>query len=132
MPEPTPNALRVLVVDDNRDAAESLAVLLELSGYRVLTAADGYSGLSAAKEFKPDVILLDIGLPGMNGYAVAKALRQDPNSHHVRVIAISGYCGEEERERSRQAGFDLYLVKPVDPELLQGLLQERTPLSPCR
>lgn len=129
MPEPARNALRVLVVDDNRDAADSLALLLELSGYQVATAADGYSALTAARGFRPEVVLLDIGLPGLDGYAVVQRLRQDPDTRSARVIAISGYGGEEQRERSRQAGFDLHLVKPVDPEFLQRLLAEQKPRS---
>lgn len=129
MPEPARNALRVLVVDDNRDAADSLALLLELSGYQVATAADGYSALTAARGFRPEVVLLDIGLPGLDGYAVVQRLRQDPDTRSAHVIAISGYGGEEQRERSRQAGFDLHLVKPVDPEFLQRLLAEQKPRS---
>lgn len=122
MPGVTRKALRVLVVDDNRDAAESLALLLDLYGYPVRTAADGYSALAAARSFRPGVVLLDIGLPGLDGYAVVQHLRLDPEMKSTQVIAISGYGGEEDKERSRQSGFNLHLVKPVDPELLQGLL----------
>lgn len=124
MPGPTGEELRVLVVDDNRDGAESLALLLELYGYRVLTADDGYAALAAASSFRPEVVLLDIGLPGLDGYGVIRHLRLDPETQSAYVIAISGYDSDEDRERSRQAGFDLHLAKPVDPELLQRLLAD--------
>jgi two-component system OmpR family response regulator len=122
MPELGLEAVRVLVVDDNRDAAESLALMLSLEGFRVETAEDGYAGLGLARTFRPRVILLDIGLPGMDGYQVARRLRDDPETARLSIVAVSGYGSEEDRERARAAGFDFHLVKPVDPERLMELL----------
>jgi PAS domain S-box-containing protein len=113
---------RVLIVEDNRDAAESLRILLDLLGYEVRVAHTGPDGVSAARAWRPEVVLCDIGLPGLDGYGVAGALRRDPATSSVRLIAITGYGGDEDRRRSRAAGFDLHLTKPVDPADLQGLL----------
>jgi two-component system CheB/CheR fusion protein len=113
---------RILVVDDNADGLETLAMLLELSGHEVRTASDGPGALTAASEFRPDVILLDIGLPGMDGYEVAGRLRTDPALRGVRLIALTGWGQDTDRERSRGAGFDLHLVKPVDPAELRRAL----------
>jgi CheY-like chemotaxis protein len=117
-----PHKLRILVVDDNKDAAESLAILLELWGHEARHANDGASALELGRSYRPDVIFLDIGLPGMDGYAVASRLRQMPETAAAVLIAITGYGQEEDRRRSRRAGFDQHLVKPVAPETLQGLL----------
>jgi CheY-like chemotaxis protein len=114
--------LRVLIVEDNRDAADSLRVLLELSGHEVAVAYDGQAGVKAAREWRPDVVLCDIGLPGLDGYGVAGELRRDPATAQVPLIAITGYGGEQDRKRSREAGFDHHLTKPVDPDDLQPLL----------
>jgi CheY-like chemotaxis protein/anti-sigma regulatory factor (Ser/Thr protein kinase) len=114
---------RILVVDDNRDAAETLRDLLELSGYEVATAHSGPAGLEAAHRFRPDAVLCDIGLPGMDGYAVAEELRRDAATAGVCLIAVTGYGQEEDRRRSREAGFDYHLVKPVDIDALQQLLE---------
>lgn len=113
---------RILVVDDNVDTAGGMAKLLQLLGHDVVTAYDGEMALQMAERHQPEVILLDIGLPGMNGYEVAKKLRQDPRYQQVTVIAISGYGQEEDRRRSREAGFDHHLVKPVDFNMLTTLL----------
>ena len=110
--------LRVLVVEDNRDAAESLRQLLYLSGYEVAIAYTGQEGLRAAKRLRPHVILFDIGLPDSNGFVVATALREDPDTASARLIAVTAYGQDEDRRRSREAGFDLHLVKPVDPQVL--------------
>jgi PAS domain S-box-containing protein len=110
----TPAVLRVLVVDDNRDAASSLAALLGLLGYEVDTADTGNGAIDAVRRAPPDVVLLDIGLPGMDGYEVASRLRADPATAGVRLIALSGYGREEDRRRSEAVGFDAHLVKPVD------------------
>jgi PAS domain S-box-containing protein len=111
---------RILIVDDNKDGAESLAVLLGIHGHVVRTALDGPSALAAADEFRPEVVLLDIGLPGLDGYAVARELRSRPELHILRLVALTGWGQETDRERSRAAGFDLHLVKPIDPaELLR-------------
>jgi signal transduction histidine kinase/DNA-binding response OmpR family regulator len=118
------NSRRVLVVDDNRDAAETLALMLELHGHQVKVAHDGRSGLKVAREYQPDVILLDIGLPHLNGYEVARSLRANGPARLPLLVAMTGYGQEEDRRKSREAGFDRHLVKPVDPELLLRLLSE--------
>ena len=105
---------RILVVDDNVDSAESMAVLLRLEGYEARTLHEGERVVAMAREFRPDVILLDIGLPGISGYDVARAVRGDAQVGGVRLVAVSGYGRAEDRERARAAGFDEHLVKPVD------------------
>jgi CheY-like chemotaxis protein len=119
-----PNPVPMLVVDDNRDAAESLALLLHSEGYAVEVAHDGFAALELALSQRPRVVLLDIGLPGMDGYAVARALRQHPEMQQTHLLALTGYGTAEDRHRSRAAGFDLHLVKPVDFDMLQGVLAE--------
>jgi CheY-like chemotaxis protein/two-component sensor histidine kinase len=109
---------RVLIVDDNVDSAESLAMLLSLTGHSVRTAHDGPSAIQAARAHWPDVILLDIGLPRMDGYEVARRLRQEPEMAAVMLIAMTGYGQDEDRRKTREAGFDLHLVKPVDADEL--------------
>jgi CheY-like chemotaxis protein len=120
---PPADARRILVVDDNVDAAESMALLLGLGGHAVRTAHDGPSGIQAARELAPDVVVLDIGLPGMNGYEVARALREDPRLRAVILIALTGYGTTEDRGRALGAGFDHHLTKPVDPEALDALIK---------
>jgi signal transduction histidine kinase len=115
-------ARRVLIVDDNVDAAESLALVLRLLGHEVRTAYDGRAGLAAARQFRPEVMLLDIGLPGLSGYEVARELRREPEFGRTLLAAMTGYGQEEDRRRSRESGFDHHLVKPVDPAALEGLL----------
>lgn len=110
--------LRILVVDDNHDAADSLVLLLQLHGHTAEAAYDGLSAVEIAQRNCPDVIFLDIGLPGMDGYAVARALRAAPETVATRIVALSGYAREEDRKRSRAAGFDDHLAKPLDPKLL--------------
>ena len=114
--------LRVLVVEDNRDAAESLRMLLELFGYGVTLAHTGPDGVAAARALRPDVVLCDIGLPGMDGFTVADTLRKSPETATTRLIAVTGYGEEEDRRRALAAGFDVHLVKPVDPQTLLGYL----------
>jgi PAS domain S-box-containing protein len=113
---------RILVVDDNSDSAESMALLLRASGHEVHTAHDGASALEQAGAHKPEIVLLDIGLPGMSGYTVAKRLRAIPELDAVTLIAMTGYGQEEDRKRSRDAGFDHHLVKPIDLAVLTALL----------
>ena len=115
-------ALRVLIVEDNRDAAETLRVFLELSGHEVMVAHTGLEGLEAARNLRPGVVLCDLGLPGLDGYGVARALRADPATVQARLIAVSGYGQEEDQRRCREAGFDLHMTKPVDPVSLRRLL----------
>jgi PAS domain S-box-containing protein len=113
---------RILIVDDNADTLRGMAKLLKLLGHEVATAHDGPSGLEAARNFRPNVVLLDIGLPGMNGYEIAPLLRREEYGDKLRIIAISGYGQEEDRRRSREAGFDHHLVKPIDHDALLTLL----------
>ena len=117
---------RVLVVEDNPDGAETLAKLLRVNGHEVRTAVDGPSALKAVGAFQPDVILLDIGLPGMNGYDVATQLRQLPGMASALLIALTGYGQQRDRDRSREAGFDQHLTKPVDHQALLRLLRSPT------
>lgn len=116
-------ARRILVVDDNADAACSLALLLELEGHATQVAHDGAGAIAAAEQFDPHVILLDIGLPDISGYEVAKRLRAlRPDGAVPRLIALTGWSSEEHRHESESAGFDAHLVKPVDPAQLRSLL----------
>jgi signal transduction histidine kinase/ActR/RegA family two-component response regulator len=117
-------ARRVLVVDDNDSAAQSMAMILKLEGYDVQVAFDGASGLEAVRSFRPAMILMDIGLPGIDGYEMARRIRQDPelNAGLELLAAVTGYAEPEARRRSREAGFDQHLVKPVDPEAVLALL----------
>jgi PAS domain S-box-containing protein len=116
---------RVLIVDDNVDAAQSLAMLLEACGHAVQIAHDGPGALESAPSFHPQVVLLDIGLPHMDGYEVARQLRQQMGTEIEMLVALTGYGGQEDRRRSREAGFDRHLVKPFDPAELERLLSER-------
>ncbi|MBI1380798.1 MAG: PAS domain S-box protein [Planctomycetaceae bacterium] len=116
-------ALRVLVVDDNTDSADSLAIALEMMGSEVLTAYDGEAAVSVAATHRPDVILLDIGLPKLNGYEVCRRIRAQEWGRDIFILAQSGWSQDEHRERTREAGFDHHLVKPVDPDVLVRLLR---------
>ena len=120
---------RILVVDDNRDAADSLRLLLELSGHEVAVAYSGHDGVRAAEQCRPDVVLCDIGLPGLDGYAVARRLRQNPSTAKARLIAVTAYGRDEDRRRSHEAGFERHLVKPVDPDDLRRALDCTRPDS---
>ena len=113
---------RVLVVDDNRDATETLELLLQLWGHEVRSALNGTEALSLAVEFRPEIILLDIGLPGMSGYEVARQLRKLPGFRDVFIVAVTGYGQDRDRIHSQEAGFGHHLVKPVQPEVLQELI----------
>jgi CheY-like chemotaxis protein len=119
----TPKApSRILVVDDLAASAETLMTLLEMEGYDVRVANEGMEALRIAEDFRPDVVLLDIGLPGMNGFEVANKLRQQPESRNALLIALTGYGEAESRSRSAQAGFDFHMVKPADVNVLLSLL----------
>jgi two-component system, sensor histidine kinase len=114
-------ARHVLVIEDNADAREMLRMALELDGHRVETAADGTSGVETALRTTPDLVLVDIGLPGLDGYAVARRLRA-ALGHRVTLVALTGYGQSEDRRRTSEAGFDAHLVKPVDPDVLSRAL----------
>jgi signal transduction histidine kinase len=119
---------RILLADDNRDAAESLAIILRLEGHEVELAHDGSAALESFALRRPDVALLDIGMPKINGYEVAREIRARPEGDAVLLIAITGWAQDSDRARSRDAGFDHHLTKPVEPETLIELLAPRQPL----
>lgn len=114
--------LRILVVDDNRDSADSLSMLLKMMGNQTRTAYDGAEAISVTEEFQPDVILLDIGLPLINGYEVCRRIRQQPGGGQIVIIAQTGWGAKEDRDRTCEAGFNLHLVKPIDPHDMMKLL----------
>ena len=113
---------RILIVDDNKDAATSLAMLLEMSGAATELAFDGPSAIDVAARFRPEVVLMDIGLPGLNGYEVARKMRSEPWGKKATLVAITGWGQVEDRQRSKEAGFDAHVVKPVDYAALMKLL----------
>jgi PAS domain S-box-containing protein len=122
---PAPGARRrVLVVEDNADAREMLVTLLELNGHNVEACADGPGALAALASFQPDVALIDVGLPGMDGYALARLAREQPRGREVRLVAVTGYGQAHDRQRALEAGFDRHVTKPVDPEALERLVGE--------
>jgi len=128
LPPPAPQAApfrqqRVLVVDDNRDAADSCGALLELSGHEVQTAYSAHDGYLLAEAFRPDVLLLDIGLPDVDGYALARRIRAMYWGRDLRLVALTGWGQEADKSRARQAGFDHHLTKPVTYQQLDGLLR---------
>jgi DNA-binding response OmpR family regulator len=114
---------RVLVVDDNEDAADSLATLLNVLGYTVRVAYDGPDAIAAADEFRPDAALLDIGLPKLSGYDIARHMRST-RGEDVLLVAITGWGQEDDRRRARDAGFDHHFTKPADFDLLMALLEQ--------
>ena len=121
-PEMMQTMKRVLVVDDNADSAESLSLLLELMGHTVRTAHDGEEALEQAEAFRPELVLMDIGMPRMDGYEAARRLRQLPWAEGVVIVALTGWGQDEDKRRSEEAGFDQHLIKPVDPTALEALL----------
>jgi len=120
-PKNTPSR-RILVVDDNQDSAESVTILLSLAGNETQTAFDGLEAMESAATFKPELILLDIGLPKLNGYEVARKIREQPWGKKMVLVALTGWGQEEDRCRSREAGFDHHLTKPIDLGSLKKLL----------
>jgi signal transduction histidine kinase/CheY-like chemotaxis protein len=128
---------RILVVDDNRDTAGSLAMILQMMGNDTRTAYDGEEAVAAASEFQPDVILLDLDLPKLNGYEVCRRIRKQPGGKELVIIAQTGYGQAEDRRRTHEAGFDYHIVKPLDPDALMDLLAElqqvkSSKLADCR
>jgi len=116
--------IRILIADDNYDAAQSLALVLSLDGHEVCTANDGAEALQLAEDFQPQVVLLDLGMPKLDGYETARRLRQRPWAHATRLFAVTGWGQDDDRQRTRQAGFHRHLVKPLDPEMLSELLTQ--------
>jgi len=123
------SARRILIVDDNIDAADSLAMLLQMEGIETETARDGLEAISAAEAFHPDVILLDIGLPKLNGYEVCRRIRAQPWSQKMLLIALTGWGQDDDRSRSREAGFDAHMIKPIDYPAFLKLLAEKLPVK---
>ncbi len=121
--QPREKSCRVLVVDDNVDAAQTVAMLLDMSGHQCRMAHDGPGGLEAALAWQPDAVLLDIGLPALNGYELARLIRHEPRLKNVVLVALTGYGLEADRQRSREAGFDHHLVKPADFDEIEKILE---------
>jgi two-component system, sensor histidine kinase len=114
----------VLLIEDSEDAREMLRMVLELAGHVVYDAADGVRGLELLKVVRPDVGIIDIGLPRMNGYQVAQRIREEPHGRDMLLVALTGYSSPDDQHRSSACGFDYHLVKPVDPDQLTSLLSE--------
>ena len=112
----------MLVVDDYADSAESMAALLQMDGHEVRTAHDGVTAIKMARQFKPGIVFLDIGLPGIDGYEVARAFRADPALREVHLVALTGYAQPEDVARAREAGFDGHLAKPPSIEAIERAL----------
>jgi len=121
---PVPRRFRILVVDDNHDSALSLAMMLSIMGHETRTAHDGESAVATAESFLPEVVLLDIGLPKLNGYEVAQRIREQSWGASMFLIAVTGWGQEEDRQRSSEVGLNVHMVKPVEPAALEKLLAE--------
>jgi CheY-like chemotaxis protein len=121
-PAPPPARSRILIADDNRDAADSLSMLLELAGHEVRVAHQGRAALSLAQTFRPDVALLDIGMPDLSGYEVSQELRREPWGQWIQLIALTGWGQEKDRQQALEAGFNHHLTKPIDPDQLEALI----------
>ena len=119
--------MKVLVVDDNHDAATSLSMLVSLLGHDVRTGFDGVEALDMANEFHPDLVLLDLGMPRMDGYEACRRLRAQPWCAQTVVVAVTGWGRDDDRQRTRMAGFDRHLIKPVAPDVITGILKEMGP-----
>ncbi len=122
-------AHRILVVDDNVDSAMTLALMLETMGHESVVAHDGLTALETAESFRPNLILLDVGLPGMNGFAVSEQLRATPHLKDIVIAGLTGYGEDEDRKRSEEAGFDYHFVKPIDPAELEELINSLPPAA---
>lgn len=121
---PAPRHHRVLVIEDNDDAREMLGVALRLAGHEVYEAADGEAGVAIANDAAPDTALIDVGLPGLDGYEVARRIRAGANGKSMRLVAVTGYGQAEDRQRALDAGFDAHVTKPVTPERLATVLDQ--------
>jgi CheY-like chemotaxis protein len=115
---------RILLADDNVDAATSLALMLQMMGHEVRTAHDGLEAVAAASEFRPDLILMDIGMPKLNGYDACRRIREQPGGKDVVMVALTGWGQDEDKRRSEEAGFNTHLIKPVEPATIENLLTE--------
>jgi CheY-like chemotaxis protein len=119
--------VHVLVVDDNVDAALMMGSLLRLAGHKTVTVHDGQDVLDAARSLVPDVVLLDIGMPGVNGYQAAQLLRRDPLFNDTLLVALTGWCSDADKRAALEAGFDLHLAKPVRPDAVLQILSRLRP-----
>lgn len=117
-------SLSILIIEDNKDTAEILHIMTRRSGHRVKVAHTGEAGVKMAQQFQPDLVLCDIVLPGIDGYAVADQLRRNPRTTAARLVALSAYGNAEEERHCQQAGFDVYLTKPISLEKLEGVLSD--------
>jgi CheY-like chemotaxis protein len=117
-----PPSLRLLVVDDNEDSADCVSLLFEMSGHQTRTAHDGKGALHTARQFAPHIVFLDIGLPDMTGYEVARTFRADPRLASAKLIALTGFSSAEDKQKALDAGFDFHLTKPVELEVVRALL----------
>jgi CheY-like chemotaxis protein len=118
-----PGKRRVLVIEDNLDTVRSLALLLREMGHEVEYAINGYAGLEVARRFEPDVVILDLGLPGMDGFDVCRRMKNDPDLKAVRVVALTGYAQDDYRERALKSGCEAHFVKPIDASTLEKILK---------
>jgi CheY-like chemotaxis protein len=125
---PAPRLPRVLIVDDYDDARDSLCLLLQVLGHTCATAPNGAAAVKAARDFLPDVVIMDIAMPGIDGYETARLLRALPGLSGIKFVAMSGYGQDTDARRSQEAGFEAHLVKPADPVALQTLLRRLGPL----
>jgi CheY-like chemotaxis protein len=121
---------RILLVDDNVDATSIMRIMLELDGHQVQVLNDGAAAAAAVRAFRPDLVLLDIGMPGMDGYEVARELRAQGGAHTPMLVAVTGFGRAGDAQRSREAGFDHHLAKPVNREALQALIARRPARQP--
>ena len=128
--QPTPRVYSILLVEDNLDAVHSTCMLLRELGHAVDYAINGYVALDVARRFRPDVVLLAIGLPGANGFEVCRQIKSDPELGGARVIALTAYSEPEYRDRAKAAGFDDYFVKPLDPKRLTALFGDTRLVQP--
>ena len=122
--QPPVHRFKILVVDDNHDSALSMSMMLSIMGHETRTAHDGETAVATAETFLPDVVLLDIGLPKLNGYEVAQRIREKAWGESMYLIAVTGWGQEEDRQRSSEVGLNLHMVKPVEPAALEKLLAE--------